>query len=287
MFLSIDFEDFNYDFKVKFSEANDPPLKTDALWKKYNLINEFLCRNGKNNGRFITFFCTAILAEKAPDLIRHISKDGHEIACHYYQHDIMENQSITEVETTLRRAKSILEDASQTEVIGFRAPYFKINKITPEQYLAVERCFDYDSSYYCQSTEELKKFKENMGLTQLKILPVFSKSFAGKNLRLGGTFLKLFPQFYCLFLAQKAREVGITPHIYLHPYEFGVSEEFRVSREELNKLGFGHFKSLYWQYRQSQWLTVRNASTVTKLEKLLKIYQLRGTLRDNMDHIFI
>ena len=287
MFLSIDFEDFNHDLKIKFGGGEDLSLKINALWKKYYLIDKFLSKNSANSGRYITFFCTAILAEKAPDLIEKISKDGHEIACHYYHHDIMENQPISKVEQTLSAAKSLLEDASQTEVVGFRAPYFKINKINPEQYSVVERLFHYDSSYFCGSKDSLFKFKSEMGLTHLRLFPVFSKELANTNFKLGGSFLKFFPLWYSVLFARKAEEIGFTPHIYLHPYEFGPSDEFRVSREAMNELGLSVLRSVYWEYRQSQWLTLRNKSTIRKLECLLKNYELQGRLKDNLDRVFI
>jgi peptidoglycan/xylan/chitin deacetylase (PgdA/CDA1 family) len=287
MFLSVDFEDFNHDLKFKLGGGKDLPLKINDLWEKYYLIHDFLNKNATNNGRYITFFCTAVLAEKAPDLIHKISKDGHEIACHYYHHDIMENQPISKVERTLSVAKSLLEDASQTKVVGFRAPNFRINKINAEQYLAVEKLFHYDSSYFCSSKDALSKFKNKMGLTNLRLFPVFAKGLADINLKLGGSSLKIFPLWYSRLFARKAEEIGFTPHIYLHPYEFGPSDEFRVSRESMHKLGLGVLRSVYWEYRQSQWLTLRNKSTLGKLEYLLRNYELKGRLRDNLDRVFI
>lgn len=126
-----------------------------------------------------------------------------------------------------------------------------------------------------------------MGLTNLKFFPVFAKELAYTNLKLGGSFLKLFPLWYSMMFARKAEEIGFIPHIYLHPYEFGRSDEFRVNRKEMNELGVGVMKSVYWEYRQSQWLTLRNKSTIRKLECLLKTYELKGRLKDNLDRVFI
>ena len=126
-----------------------------------------------------------------------------------------------------------------------------------------------------------------MGLTNLRLFPVFAMELANKNLKLGGSFLKFFPLWYSRLFARKAKEIGFIPHIYLHPYEFGRSDEFRVSRKAMNELGLGALRSIYWEYRQSQWLTLRNDSTVRKLECLLKTYELKGRLKDNLDHVLI
>ena len=48
------------------------------------------------------------------------------------------NQEIKNVKKMLVKAKNILEDVSQKEVLGFRAPYFAIKKDTPEQYQIIE-----------------------------------------------------------------------------------------------------------------------------------------------------
>ena len=63
----------------------NPAILKDPLWKSYekiqNLSNNFF------NGKKITFFTTGVVARKAPDLLAKISKDGHEIGCHYNFHD--------------------------------------------------------------------------------------------------------------------------------------------------------------------------------------------------------
>ena len=84
MFLSIDFEDFYYDTKRSLGIKRNQTIKKRELYNKYSLINDFLNKYGKGKGKYATFFCTGILAEKEPNLIKKISDDGHEIGCHYY-----------------------------------------------------------------------------------------------------------------------------------------------------------------------------------------------------------
>ena len=128
MYLSIDFEDFNHDLKRSLGVSKNGDLKVKELWNKYDNINKFLKENCEGKSKFITFFCTGIIAEKAPDLIHKISNDGHEIACHYYYHDFLINQKTSEIKKNLQKAIELLEHASNQEIKGFRAPNFAINK---------------------------------------------------------------------------------------------------------------------------------------------------------------
>tara|TARA_A100001035_G_scaffold160890_1_gene127219 strand:- start:3024 stop:3866 length:843 start_codon:yes stop_codon:yes gene_type:complete len=279
MYLSIDFEDPHHDLKRSLGICESGQIKTKELWKKYEDINNFLEKYGKGNGKSATFFCTGVIAEKSPDLIHQISKDGHEIACHYFFHDFVKNEDNTKLYKMLLRAKNCLENASGKVVKGFRAPCFAINNKTPEQYKILEEIFDYDSSFHCNSLGMLEDFKKKMGLKKLKILPLYSQNILGKKFKLGGSFLKIFPVLYSKFMISKSIESGFNPHIYMHPYEFDVSTDLRVKFNELVDAGFP--KALYWKIRQNQWLTFKNKTTKSKLATLIRENPLEGTL-DNL-----
>ena len=64
MFLSIDFEDYYYNLSRTLKLNNSALLKVDALYKKYEKINNFLKQNSKIDGTKVTFFCTGIIAKK-------------------------------------------------------------------------------------------------------------------------------------------------------------------------------------------------------------------------------
>ena len=276
MYLSIDFEDFNHDLKRGLGLWKTGPLKSDALWKKYNLINDFFRKSNNNSGSCGTFFCTGVIAEKEPDLIKKISDDGHEIACHYYYHDLMKNDNEMIIERNLRKAKELLEDASGKKVMGFRAPFFAIEKNFGNQYKIVEKIFIYDSSFFCSNLDEINLLKMRLGLEKLKIIPIFQTNFANFNFKLGGSYLKFLPNTYIDFMIRKSIKNGFEPHIYLHPYEFGNSNDFRITKKELQKLGIK--KSIYWYLRQNQWISFRNESLPKKVDFLLKKNKLSGVL---------
>ena len=115
-----------------------------------------------------------------------------------------------------------------------------------------------------------------MNLTKLKLLPIYSSFIGGRSLRLGGSYLKLFPKFYSTLMTANARKAGFEPHIYLHPHEFDRSTEFSLSFSDLKSLGFK--KSVYWKLRQKQWLDFNNFSTKQKLTNIISKDPLKGKL---------
>ena len=278
MYLSIDFEDYYHDLKRGLGLWESGPTKSKELWQKYRNINNFLKKNGKGKGKYATFFCTGILAKKEPNLIKQIANDGHEIACHYFYHDVLKNDNNETVYKRVSEAKECLEKVSNSSVKGFRAPYFLIDKEKNTQYKIIEKVFEYDSSFHCNSLIELNRFLTKMNLDSLKIIPLYSSKIFGKSLRLGGTYFKLFPLIYSQIMLKNNQRSGMVSQIYLHPYEFDVATNFKVKYQELIPLGT--LKALYWNLRQNQWLLLNNSSSKRKLKVLMKNNQLEGKLGD-------
>ncbi len=278
MYLSIDFEDFNHDLKRSLGLCESGDINVKSLWEKYYKINEIYKNSKTEKGKYGTFFCTAVIAEKEPSLIKQIVLDGHEIACHYYYHDPIIKEDLSTFHLMLSKARDKLEDVSGTKVVGFRAPMFAINKTCPSQYKIVEKLFKYDSSFFCGSNEELNLFKNKMNLNNLKLIPIFSKTFLGKDFRLGGTYLKFFPLSYTYAMLKNCINKNMIPQIYLHPYEFGSSLDLYLNKSEMRQLG--EFKSIFWSIKQFQWLLIGNSSLLNKINKLVAMHGLSGRLCD-------
>ncbi|MCL4483419.1 MAG: polysaccharide deacetylase family protein [Bacteroidetes bacterium] len=82
-----------------------------------------------------TFFCTAVFATHAGELIYEMINRGHEVASHGYSHSSFVNND-------LKRSKQLLEEITGTAVNGYRMPLMKkcdANAIADAGYL-------YDSS---------------------------------------------------------------------------------------------------------------------------------------------
>lgn len=69
-----------------------------------------------------TFFIPGIIAEKYPDVVREISRRGHEIGFHGYKHEEFTTTTYEEEDATMHRAESIIRDICGQQLAGHRAP---------------------------------------------------------------------------------------------------------------------------------------------------------------------
>ena len=92
-----------------------------------------------------TFFCTGTVVESHPDQLKSLEENGHEIACHGLSHERLSKLDFDACRAAIFRAKTLVEKTcSQSEIIGFRAPY-----LDPPSFLFKildELGFKYDSS---------------------------------------------------------------------------------------------------------------------------------------------
>lgn len=279
-YFSIDFEDFTHDYKRRYGAAQ-PEMNVDSLWTSYEKIksvldNDLAIKNG------VTFFTTGILAKLAPDLVKQISDDGHEVGCHYFYHDPVYRDSIDAIAQNLDRAIDALSKASGQTIKGFRAPEFSIRDTDKDIYKEIAKRFEYDSSFVAnetQSPENIKEYFQSID-ERLNEYPVYAKkSFARKmNFRSGGTYLKLFPVDMTVQAMKEAHAKGFMPMVYIHPYEFLSGSEFWVPWGELDTLPPA--KRLKPYARQIQWLKVRNKSVIPKLKHICTRFEHQGPMRN-------
>ena len=69
----------------------------------------------KSNDVRATFFCTANFAKNAPEVMRRIIDEGHEVACHGVDH-------FEPKETDFALSKEIVESITHITVTGYRQP---------------------------------------------------------------------------------------------------------------------------------------------------------------------
>lgn len=77
-----------------------------------------------------TFFVPTVVAHTHPTAVRRIVAAGHEIAMHGDDHTPLPDRSPDAEARHLRRLKDDLEDASQVEVLGYRAPLYDVTDHT-------------------------------------------------------------------------------------------------------------------------------------------------------------
>jgi polysaccharide deacetylase family protein (PEP-CTERM system associated) len=185
-----------------------------------------LCSESSVTG---TFFVLGWVAERYPGLVREIAARGHEIACHSYWHRLVYSLSPVQFKEDTLRAKSAIEDAVSTPVLGYRAPSFSVVK---KSWWALEVLaelgFRYDSSVfpvrhdmYGIPDAPRAPFRVDTPAGAMIEFPMTTFQFAGgPNLPIGGGgYLRIFPELYTRFGIQRARRSGVPVIAYAHPWE--------------------------------------------------------------------
>ena len=96
-----------------------------------------------------TFFILGWVAERYPHLVSDIKNDGHEIAYHSYQHQLVYDLTPEEFRADLIRGRSLLEDLTGGPVTMYRAPSFSITERSLWAYeILAEEGFLVDSSVF-------------------------------------------------------------------------------------------------------------------------------------------
>ena len=126
---TIDLEDFSFDLCREVGTTSVPALREESLREAYQNITDLLTDHDQSASK-ITFFCTGVMADRYPDLVRAIARDGHEIACHGNFHDDISRMSPEEIYTSLKIAKRKIGEISNTKIRGFRAPRFSVDKLS-------------------------------------------------------------------------------------------------------------------------------------------------------------
>ena len=280
-YFSIDLEDFYYDTNYRLGNPN-PSFKLAAVKESYEIINRY--SDQFFAGRRITFFVTAVLARKAPDLIQKIFNDGHEIACHYNFHDNIDDATAKTFVENLDIAIETIHSITGERPVGFRAPNFAISDDNTFAYEELAKRFKYDSSY---KTSEHKSqiFKNSeflFGDNSLKEFFIYGMPYAfGKiNIRTGGTFLRLFPISLTIKAMKQAYNKQHAPLIYLHPYDILTEKEFWITWKDLKFMNIKP-RAIFW-LRQNQWSNLGNKTVETKIEQICKIFEHQGPMREHL-----
>ena len=281
-YLSIDFEDFSHDLQRALG-VKKPKTRRDALVLSIRRIMKTV-KTSPGSDR-LTFFTTGQVARDHGEIIKELSDNGHEIGCHSYYHDNVHQSGRQRFASDLDKAIEVISKSSGKPVYGFRAPSFSICPEDSWAYEELSKRFLYDSSFVSETRDQPNNTTDTKIFGDKKLIefPVFScRILPGFNARvIGGTYLKVLPLSTIIKLMNKAIEAGFLPLIYLHPYEFLSDGEFWVKSSDLKEVSV--IRSIYWQIRQNQWLTIWNKNLLYKLSEILKIFPNQGTMLSHLN----
>lgn len=180
-----------------------------------------------------TMFVLGLFAEKFPDVVMRIHREGHEVGCHTYGHLEVFHQTREQFHEDTRRVKDLLEQMIGERVRGYRAGDFSIvQKTLWGLEVLAELGFDYDSSifpvdrprYGIPDWPRHPAMVELPGELRIIEFPIATYHGLGKNWPVGGGgYHRLLPGWMSRMLA--SRVLGQVPFVfYCHPYEFDPSE---------------------------------------------------------------
>ena len=226
--LTIDVEDY-------FQVSAFAPYIARSEWEQRE------CRVVRNVSRILdllaaqdtraTFFTLGWIAERYPDLIRRIVREGHELASHGYGHERASDLDEAGFSQDIRRAKALLEDLSGTAVTGYRAPSFSIGTgnlwafdcLARAGYLYSSSIYPIRHDHYGMPDSPRFAYRVDAGLLEVPIttLRVFNRNLPSS----GGGYFRLLPYALSRWMLRRVNaDDGQAAIFYFHPWEIDVGQ---------------------------------------------------------------
>lgn len=204
-------------------EENTHEISSSYLHAVFDPLLQVLERKDSHS----TFFFVGNIATLCREFIKEVSALGHEIGLHGYTHRPLSSFTKAQLNEEVKKGKGQLEEICQTDVRGFRAPYFSM---TEECVWATELLFEngyrYSSSvlpgWNIQPSFPRAIRGDFVWKSGLVEFPVPTYGFGKLRLPIvGGAYLRLAPKAI-LNHAVKRAEKSPTSFTYCHPYDFGL-----------------------------------------------------------------
>ncbi|MBI2521707.1 MAG: polysaccharide deacetylase family protein [Bdellovibrio sp.] len=219
--LSFDIEDW-------FCVQN---MKEIFPFKKWNLCElrvyestNYILKTLNERNIKATFFVLGWVAERIPDLVLNIAKQGHEIATHGYSHTPINHMTRNEFQKDTEKSLSLLQDIVGRPIYGYRAPSFSITKNTLWALdILRELGIKYDSSINPIKHPEygIVGFNQEIHFVNgILEVPLAASSLWGVEIPIsGGGFFRLYPYWFFKMMLRKKSSNGHAV-TYFHPWEF-------------------------------------------------------------------
>lgn len=223
--MTVDVEDY---FQVSAFESHISKNQWDTLPHRVEKNTNQVLDIFEKHGVKATFFTLGWVAERYPDLVKRIVNDGHELACHGYEHIRVTQQTPEQFRDDISKTKKILENLGGCEVKGYRAASYSICK---ENLWALdilqEEGFKYSSSIYpvkhdLYGIPDAPRFMyEPIKNSSFKEIPITTLRFGNKNIPCGGGgFFRFYPYAFSKWAFERVNnqenQAGL---FYFHPWE--------------------------------------------------------------------
>ena len=223
--MTVDVEDY---FQVSAFEPYIAKAQWETLPHRVEVNTHKILDLFKEKNVKATFFTLGWVAERYPDLIKRIIADGHELACHGYDHTRVTEQTPEQFRNDVSKTKKLLEDMSGKQVNGYRAASYSIcaSNLWALNILQ-EEGFKYSSSIYpvkhdLYGIPDAPRFiYEPIENQNFKEIPITTVRFGDKNFPCGGGgFFRFYPYALSKWAFNRVNHQEDEPGIfYFHPWE--------------------------------------------------------------------
>ncbi len=249
--MTVDVEDY---FQVSAFEPHVDKKNWDSIPLRIENNVDRILALFDSHGVKATFFTLGWVAERHPEMVRKIIRQGHELASHGWEHIRVTNQTPDLFRTDICRTKEVLQDISGVEVKGYRAASYSINS---SNLWALDELADagyrYSSSivpvnHDLYGMPEAPRFSFSAAGGRLLEIPVTTLPVLGRNINCGGGgWFRLFPYTFSRWaLGRVNRSEGESGIFYFHPWEID-PEQPRIKGLTF-KTRFRHYLNLNRMY---------------------------------------
>jgi polysaccharide deacetylase family protein (PEP-CTERM system associated) len=263
--MSIDVEDwfcvYNLSTHIRFEDW--PKMDSRVERTTLHLLEIFARHQVRG-----TFFVLGWVADRFPDLVREIDRQGHEIATHGYAHRLLTHMTAEEFRADLLRSLEVIARGASQAVRGHRAPSFSVTRQTPwAAGIMRDAGLTYDSSVfplglhpdYGIGDAPLEPYWLTSGLREV---PMSCAEWGAWRVPCsGGGYFRQYPYALTRALMRRCNGAGRPVIFYLHPWEIDPRQP-RVETLRWSKK-FRHYHNLH--------------RTEERLERLLEDFRF-GTI---------
>lgn len=203
----------------------------DSYPKKYPDITRQILDFLEQRKITATIFVLGRLAEDEPELIKEISKKGHEIGFHTYSHIHLTKENLENFKQQSMRSKSYIEDLIGHEIVGFRAPAFSLTNSSLWALDVIKELGFIYSSSVLPANNPINGFpgaprEPFLWSNELIEIPAPIAQYGPITIPyLGGIYLRYLPVFIIKhFLNKQDNQQALW--MYCHPHDFDHEESY-------------------------------------------------------------
>lgn len=234
-----------------------------------------------------TFFVLGWVADRYPEVVRMIDREGHEIGTHGYHHDLITEMTPAQFEEDLVRSLEAIGRSTSQRIRGHRASNFSVVTSTLWALEILARHgLEYDSSVFpfARARYGIDGYPNPLPHTvelpeggRLLEFPMSVLKWGNRTLPIaGGGYFRLYPRRLTEGYIEAMNRRGIPAMVYLHPWEIDAEQK----RQDLGLWkGFQHYVNL--DRTETRLNRLLQRFEFTSVADSLELPRIQGLLRRN------